>query len=375
MKKLTVWESACIITGYGIGGGVMAMPYLAARCGVWMSLLILVGAYFLSLLMHMMVADLSLRAGGGQATAIYEKFLFRGKFKKALIIVFFGMVALVLLSTLATYISGAGEIISTQLGIHPIWGRLMFYAVAAGVVLFGLKAVGISEKIAVALIFALLGVFAVASFTHIRNPLPMAPGKWNETLAFFGMSMFSFVAFFSIPQAVEGLGGDVKKIRRAVVIGFVNIFAIILIVVFCSLLASVEITEIAILGWSAGIGMWAQVVGDAFVLLAIVTTYWSISLALTDIIKEQTRLNTRLSWLLATVPTFLLTFLPAGFMEFLRITGGINAILLAILIVPAFRGAKKEGPTRMLGKFAALPAQLIVVAAYLVMAVGSLVEI
>lgn len=34
-KQLTVAESACIITGYGIGGGVMAMPYLAQKrsCG------------------------------------------------------------------------------------------------------------------------------------------------------------------------------------------------------------------------------------------------------------------------------------------------------------------------------------------------------
>ena len=32
MKKqtLTVWEAACIITGYGIGG-VLAMPYLTAK--------------------------------------------------------------------------------------------------------------------------------------------------------------------------------------------------------------------------------------------------------------------------------------------------------------------------------------------------------
>lgn len=36
-KQLTVAESACIITGYGIGGGVMAMPYLAQKNGVVVS--------------------------------------------------------------------------------------------------------------------------------------------------------------------------------------------------------------------------------------------------------------------------------------------------------------------------------------------------
>ena len=28
---LSLWQSASIITGYGIGGGVMAMPYLAEK--------------------------------------------------------------------------------------------------------------------------------------------------------------------------------------------------------------------------------------------------------------------------------------------------------------------------------------------------------
>ena len=40
-KKLTVWESACIITGYGVGGGVLSMPYMAERNGFLVAMLIL----------------------------------------------------------------------------------------------------------------------------------------------------------------------------------------------------------------------------------------------------------------------------------------------------------------------------------------------
>jgi amino acid permease len=375
-NKLTVWEAACIVTGYGIGGGVMAMPYLASRNGVVVSLFILAVSYLLSLLMHMMVADLSLRAGGGQVVTIYEKFLFTGKYKKPLTIIFFCMISLVMLSTLSTYITGGGEIISAYLGIPVILGRLFFYIAAASVVLFGLKAVGISEKIAVFLIFVLLAILAAASFLHIRNPLPVKPGAWNEILAYFGMAMYSFVAFFSIPQTVEGLGGDVKRIRKAIVIGFINIFAMIFIITICSLLSSTEITPLAMLGWSEGIGIWAQIVGSAFTLLAMVTTYWSISLALADIIKAQTKIGTRISWILATLPTLLLTLLgQGGFIEFMRIAGGLNAILIAVLIIPTFHGADKEGPTRLLGRFASLPAQVLVVLSYIIMAIGSVVEI
>jgi amino acid permease len=374
--KLTVWEAACIVTGYGIGGGVMAMPYLAAQNGIAVSMIILVVSCLISLLMHMMIADLSLRANSGQVVEIYERFLFKGRFKSIFTVIFFVMVALVMLTTLATYITGAGEIINAYLKVPTFVARLIFYAVAASVVLFGLKAVGVSEKIVVSVIFALITVFAIASLLNVKNPFPAVHGAWNNTLAYFSIAMFSFVAFFSIPQAVEGLGGDVKKIRTAVILGFINIFVIIFIIVVCAMLSSEEITGMAMIGWSAGIGAWAQLVGSTFTLLAIITTYWSISLALADIIKAQFKLDVRICWLLSTLPTLFLTLVRhGGFLEFIRITSGINAILIAILIIPTFNGANKEGPTRMLGKFAALPVQIFVVAAYLLMAAGSMVAI
>ena len=40
-NTLTLWQSASIITGYGIGGGVMAMPYLAEKNGVITAFVIL----------------------------------------------------------------------------------------------------------------------------------------------------------------------------------------------------------------------------------------------------------------------------------------------------------------------------------------------
>jgi hypothetical protein len=281
-----------------------------------------------------------------------------------------------MLTTLAAFITGAGEIINAYLEVPTFVARLIFYLVAASVVLFGLKAVGVSEKIVVSVIFALLTVFAVASLLNIKNQFSAVHGAWNNTLAYFSMAMFSFVAFFSIPQAVVGLGGDVKKIRKAVFLGFVNIFIIIFVIVVCAMISSEEITGMAMIGWSAGIGAWAQLVGSTFTLLAIVTTYWSISLALADIIKAQFKLDVRICWLLSTLPTLFLTLIRhGGFLEFIRITSGVNAILIAILIIPTFSGANKEGPTLLLGKFAELPVQIFVVAAYLLMAAGSMVAI
>ena len=43
-KQLTTWEAACIITDYGIGAGVLSMPYVANIVGFPASVLILVVA-------------------------------------------------------------------------------------------------------------------------------------------------------------------------------------------------------------------------------------------------------------------------------------------------------------------------------------------
>ena len=376
-KQLTIVESACIITGYGIGGGGMAMTYLAQRNGCLMSLLILAAAFLASFILHVMIAELAVKSGGGsQIIEVFSRYLFQGKYKKVLRLAFFVIMALVLFTNLAAYISGAAEIISELLGISLWLSRLLFYAAAASVVLFGLKAVGVSEKLAVGVIFLLVGLLACFSMLHIQNPLPVKAGSITEGLAYFGMGMFAFSAFFSVPQAVSGLGGDGKKVRKAVFLGLLNNFILITVITVCALLSSAQVTEVAMIGWSKGIGSWAEMVGSLFTILAMLTTYWSISLALADIVEEQLKLSRRLCWVIATLPSLALTFAGlGGFMEFMRLAGGLIAILIALLVVPAFRKASREPGDSLLGRWSGGWMQILIIIAYVLMAVGNVVKI
>lgn len=254
-KKLTTWEAACIITGYGVGGGVLSMPYLAEKAGLLPALAILVISFLASYILHLMIADLALKTSeGGQIIACLSQFLFRGKVKKILSTLFFVLMTLILFTNLAAYISGSEEIIVGLLPIPSIVATLLIYFIAASVVLLGLKAVGISEKISVAVIFGLIGALGVASFFATPHALPLFGGSVNGVLAFYGMAMFAMATFFSVPQTVEGLNKDKKQIKRAVFLGLFNNFIIIVIVTCCALLASDEVTEVAMVGWSAGIG-------------------------------------------------------------------------------------------------------------------------
>ncbi len=86
------------------------------------------------------------------------------------------------------------------------------------------------------------------------------------------------------------------------------------------------------------------------------------------------------AWLIATVPTLLLALAGiSGFMGFMRITGGAMAVFLAVMIVPGLRRVRKFGPVKnpafALNKAGTTLFQVLVVVAYLLMAVGSLIPI
>lgn len=377
VRKLSVWEAACIITGYGIGGGVLAMPYLADKIGIIAAFVILLAAFAMSLLLHLMIADVALKCeDGSQIVSVFSRFLFRGRAKRALTISFLVLMAIVLCSNLAVYISGASSVLTEMLPVSPVAAELIFYILAASVVAFGLKAVAVSEKVMVTVIFVIIAVLAVFSFTAELHPLPLAAGSAKDALGYYGVAMFSFSAFFSIPQAVEGLGKDVKAIRKAVFLGLGNNLILIIVITVCALAASSEVTEVGMIGWSAGIGSWASYAGGVFTLLAMLTTYWSISLALSDIVGEQFRLNGKICWLLATVPSLALALgNSGGFLDFIQIAGGAIAIIVAVMVVPTFRRALKEIPGSILGRASSVPFQILAVTAYVLMAVGNLISI
>jgi amino acid permease len=377
-KRLTVWQAACIITGFGVGGGIMAMPLLTTKVGIVYASLILIAALVFSYIMHIFIADLALRGKGAQISTVVSNTLFSGKSKKPLTLILFVIVGVVLMTSMAAYITGGAEIIAERLNIPLIVSKLIFYIFAASVVIFGLKAVGVSEGIAVAVILVFILILSIASFFNINGTIPViVAAGFYDIIGYFGMAMFCFTAFFAIPQAVAGLNGDIKKTKNAIRIGFINIIFLMAAVIICSNLASETVTEVAMIGWSKGLGLWAQIIGSGFIILALITTYWSISLALTDMIKEQfEKLPFRLCWLIATLPSIVISvFGNAGFISLMEIAAGASAIILAFLVIPTVRKASFSSPSLIAGKLNILPVHIVIIIVYLLMAVGNLIAV
>ena len=129
-------------------------------------------------------------------------------------------------------------------------------------------------------------------------------------------------------------------------------------------------------GWSAGIGLWAQVIGGLFTVLAMLTTYWSLSLALGGIVDDMLHTGTKIRWLLATLPSLILVlFNVAGFLDLMRTAGGLIAIIIAVMVVPAYHNARRNVPENDLLRRSGLLLEILIVIAYILMAVGSVVPV
>lgn len=380
-KPLSLFEAAAIVAGLGVGGGIMAVPYLAARSGLATILVILALAYGLSLLLHLMITEMVLRDGRDrQLVEIFRQYLFEGRAGTFLTWLFFLLVLVNFYALLSAFIVGTGDLITNLTGISRRPAEFIGYACAAGPIFFGLKALGLSEKLAVSGIGLIVLVLAAASLQKPLNALPVLSFSARPALALYGMVMFSLACFFSIPQAVKGLAHDRRRVPWAVALGLGINLALVLVITLATLLVSREVTELAVIGWTNAVGTWATILGSGFVFLAVLTSYWSTSYALAVILEERLGWSYRTAWLAATLPTLVIAGSGfTNFLGFMRIAGGMLAILISIMVIPAFRGSRKRGtvadPDFALNRWGGAGAQALVVAAYLAVAVGSSLSI
>ena len=355
VRELNMVEAVCLVAGAGIGGGVMAVPYLAARTGFLPALLIMLGAYAITVVLHIMVAELSIRTGySSELLTVFTKHLFRGR--RFLRGAFYVLMAITLACNLAAYITGAGEILANLLGLHTALAETIFFVFAALVVFLGLKRVAVNEVFALAAMLVFLATLVVRSFA-LPSHGPLGPALWEPSpvLAVYGLAMFSLSSLFAVPQAASGLRGAKHLLPLAVALGLFFNLAVMAVITLCALLCSDPVTEVAIVGWTASLGGPTRIFGSLFIVLAMLGTFWSISLQLSDMTKEYFRAGRAFSWLAATAPSFLLALLPAsGFLALMQIAGGGTAVVVACMAVPAYRiavrgtGGLRPGPDRLL---------------------------
>ena len=378
---LTRWEGVSLMVGAGVGAGIMAVPFLAERVGLVGLALILPVAWAASSLVHLMLAEVLFRTGRDlQIVELMHLYLLRGRLGRWLLWTVFVFLSIAFLANLAAYVSGAGEIVADLTGINRRLAEFFVYGISAGVVFFGLRAVGVAERYGT---LALVGLIAAIGMGALPVPFhtPLGPsGSVTQWLALYGMVMYALWTFYSVPQVVQGLGSDRGGAVLAILLGLGINGALTAVVALVALGISTQVTEVAIIGIADRIGPWAGITGSLFIVFALVTSYWSVSLALADILRERTGIPSRVAWLLATLPSLLILWVGVWqFLDWLRLAAGATAIVVALITLPMYRQARRSGPVSdpawTLGRWGSPVMLALALLALILMAVGSLVAV
>ncbi len=384
-SRFSFFESTGVIVGHGVGAGILSVPFLASRNPWWVVVLILVGAFAVNILLHLMVAELSYHHGGAQFVQCLQRTILKGKVGKVFTWVAFGLIGLSVIMNCCSYITGVATVFNQWFGL-PLWaGMLIYYVFAALVVFFGMKAVGICEKYCVYIMVAVMLVLTVATFTIGLNPLPSTFIHINNVLALYGMVSFALSSVMSVPTVVKGAGGNKKQIVGSVCLGTgINVSLVALLTVITILACGSNVSQNgALVDLSGAIGGWVAIIGYVFTILALSTSLWANTLNLRDILHEQfTKLPRRLCWVIVSLPCLAITLISlipvfnSSFVAFARVASVIQIVTnLAIVVAYGVTRRKKKPDSPLLGKWGALVFQIIVVAMAVVATVGSILSV
>lgn len=341
-SKLTFFESVMLVAGAGIGTGILTIPYAVAKIGTAGTLVALALAYGASALLYLVLADLTRHSAATDLMGILDEHLFFGKRKKLLHALFLLLLVLLLLENLVVYILCAGNVIGSLWGLSPVPGQILFYLLASLVVLFGVKGMGVGEKISVLLIGLVVLLLTVLSGIFPKGAPGLGFGDPSVVFAVYGLFMFAFSAIFSIIQVCRHI--EKPALAGKAILGGLTVNALITLTFsVATVLGSETITEIATVGLSEGLPLpWIRPLCALMVLFAMLTSFWSSGFAFADVVKGQSGLSLRLSWLIATLPALLIALiLPLGILDYVQIGAGALSIILIAVVLPAYAHAVK----------------------------------
>ncbi|MCB1081640.1 MAG: amino acid permease, partial [Chlamydiia bacterium] len=343
-----------MVGGTSIGAGMLALPLSTGAGGFFPSALLFLVAFsfmLLSLFYLMEVTLMSDKVNANLITICRERL---GAVGECVAWISF---LLLLYSVAAAYLSGGGSLIadvlsaSTKGAISSNVGIFIFLAVFGFIVVFETKAVDAINRICmVGLIisFLLLLIFVTphVKWDHYQGGKPMY--LW----AAVPVVVLSFTSHIIVPSLRNYLGGDVGKLKRALLFG--SLIPLVFYLVW-------EFLIIGMLPLSGKFGLetiggaphpvagltdalnemlkapWIAVIVGLFSFFALVTSFFGVALSLYDFLADGFKIKKTvkgkgLLLLLMFIPPLLFAlFYPSGFVAAIGYAGVFVAILYGIL--------------------------------------------
>ncbi|NRA90519.1 MAG: amino acid permease [Simkaniaceae bacterium] len=352
--KNKTFGSILLVGGTSIGAGMLALPLTTGAGGFFPSsiLFFISFAFMLLSLFFLLEATLMSEKVSANLITICRERL--GPFGEFVAWVSFLML---LYSVAAAYLSGGGSLIADVLSssldtnIPPNLGIFIFLAVFGFIVVFETKAVDAINRICmVGLILSF--VFLLIFVTPHVETSHYSGGKPKYLLAAVPVVILSFTSHIIVPSLRNYLGGDVKKLKRALLYGSLIPLVFYLVWEFLIIgmlplggkygLESIGGAPHPVAGLTDALNAilgvpWIAVVVGLFSFFALVTSFFGVALSLYDFladgfkIKKTIKGKATLLVLMFTPPLLFALFFPGGFVLALGYAGVFVAVLYGLL--------------------------------------------
>ncbi|MFH0814750.1 MAG: aromatic amino acid transport family protein [Candidatus Falkowbacteria bacterium] len=343
-KSLNFWEAVATLVGTIIGAGILGIPFAVHKVGFGAGLIFLFVLGIAVMFVHLMVGEMMLRnKEDHQIAGCVKKYVGHGWQYLEYLAIFIGNYG-----ALLAYIIAIGAVLSAMWGGDAEWHSIIFWLAGSIVLYFGLKWVKVIELIMV------IGVFSVVLIISGAGASSLSQITWFENIGFhntfllYGVILFAYAGTGAIFSVKKILNEERRLIKKAIV--YAGLIAMVVYVLFTATVLAIcggNVTEVATVGLGSALGRWAIIVGNLFAFFTLSTSFLSVGLGLKQIFEYDLKINHRVAWLLVVFVPFLL-FL-SGIRDFITILGVVGAFSFGasgILIVTAYRRAKKLGDQR-----------------------------
>ena len=286
--KMRVLSSASILIGMIVGAGYLAIPYVVMKSGFVIGLVNMIIVGLLIMLTMLYLSEVILRTKKQHQIVGYaEQYL--GKTGKRMMT--FSM-TIGICAALIAYLTAQGESWSHLLfntAQYSLHSAIIFWLVMSALSYFGLRVLKKEAPIGIILItiMVILIAFTTASKINIDNLTYINPANFFIP---FGVILFSFLGYSSLPEVAISLGKERGKLGKAVILALSFVFIIYLLFTFFVLGSQGSQTpEIATIA-----------LGKIFIVLGIITmlgAYLALSVTMEDILRADFGKSRTRAWL------------------------------------------------------------------------------
>ncbi len=342
MKKFLFATAVLMSTIVGVG--IFSLPYSGAQSGFLIAAVFLLVLTGIMIFLHLSYGEIVSRTKGKHRLVGYAEH-YLGSWGRRIV----GLSVIVgFYGSLLIYIIVGGNflytIFSPFLNFSPVVFNLIFFAIGAIVVYFGIRL--IAELDFLMSLFLILIVFLIFFFGFSQIDINNLKEINIKGLFFpYGAILYALAGMSAIPEIREILPKNSKVYKTSIILGTIIPAILYFIFMFTVIgLTGSNTSSEAISGLAVLLGKKIIFIGALFGFLATITSFFILGLSLKKTFLYDFKINKRLAWLLVClIPLILFVLGLRNFIPMIILLGALMAAIEGSAIFLIYKRAKKFG--------------------------------